>query len=252
MFWSGWVKDCEGRGPGWCWTGDGGAAIFVAPVKGATKIAVDIGKRTLISIHAPRRERPLIGKTVTASMIFQSALPRKERPTLSEDTAPPSVISIHAPAKGATPEPPHLPLAFPYFNPRSREGSDFTAVNLLTPLRAFQSTLPRRERHRRLRSSSGSCYFNPRSREGSDVLSVDGAATTQISIHAPAKGATTPVSPIRWFIRHFNPRSREGSDATAGRTAARRRHFNPRSREGSDISLSIWASTCAAFQSTLP
>ena len=30
-------KDCEGWGPGRCWTGDGGAAICVAPVKGATK-----------------------------------------------------------------------------------------------------------------------------------------------------------------------------------------------------------------------
>ena len=40
---------------------DGGAAICVALVKGETQIAVDIGKRTFISIHAPAKgaTRPL-------------------------------------------------------------------------------------------------------------------------------------------------------------------------------------------------
>lgn len=33
------VKDYEGRGLGRCWTGDGGAAICVAPAKGATATA---------------------------------------------------------------------------------------------------------------------------------------------------------------------------------------------------------------------
>ena len=33
-------------------------------------------------------------------------------------------------------------------------------------------------------------YFNPRSREGSDLLLVSKSAITNISIHAPAKGAT--------------------------------------------------------------
>ena len=34
----------------------------------------------------------------------------------------------------------------------------------------------------------------------------------QISIHAPAKGATIPVRRIHIVPHHFNPRSREGSD----------------------------------------
>ena len=33
-------------------------------------------------------------------------------------------------------------------------------------------------------------HFNPRSREGSDLTGVIGGGTTDISIHAPAKGAT--------------------------------------------------------------
>ena len=55
----------------------------------------------------------------------------------------------------------------------------------------FQSTLPRRER-RCLRIDTNSFnYFNPRSREGSDTESNAGLQYDRISIHAPAKGATT-------------------------------------------------------------
>ena len=84
------------------------------------------------------------------------------------------------------------------------------------------------------------------------------AEVNGISIHAPAKGATSGrnrrrhrgpkfqstlprrerrrascPSPRR--SRYFNPRSREGSDAAGLHTAAPVRHFNPRSREGSDV-----------------
>ena len=102
-----------------------------------------------------------------------------------------SIISIHAPARGAT-LPPYITVyIWKHFNPRSREGSDL-------PL--FQNTY----KH---------THFNPRSREGSDffcsfsfLLSLSfqstlprgerqpGSALEQyvygISIHAPARGAT--------------------------------------------------------------
>ena len=78
-------------------------------------------------------------------------------------------ISIHAPAKGAT-----VINAFtsPFrlnFNPRSREGSDQVAYSI----------------------SVQQYNFNPRSREGSDAYIVITMTSTGISIHAPAKGATT-------------------------------------------------------------
>ena len=57
--------------------------------------------------------------------------------------------------------------------------------------RLFQSTLPRRERLR-------------------EVLDVQ--ISTLISIHAPAKGATTSAFAKLRQVLHFNPRSREGSD----------------------------------------
>ena len=78
------------------------------------------------------------------------------------------IISIHAPARGATCPQTPIDQEIRNFNPRSREGSD--------------------------QESSSGCYiflhFNPRSREGSDVLFADIADRAEISIHAPARGAT--------------------------------------------------------------
>ena len=78
----------------------------------------------------------------------------------------------------------------------------------------------------------------------------------EISIHAPAKGATKGTFSFCWRTDHFNPRSREGSDriitlyfssldpfqSTLPRRERRymidlppcKVYFNPRSREGSD------------------
>ena len=99
------------------------------------------------------------------------------------------LISIHAPAKGAT----------------RIDTEDVDKIK-------FQSTLPRRERlHDKLliikmldfnpHSREGSDFmlifrvhhlnnFNPRSREGSDSYIATQFETREISIHAPAKGAT--------------------------------------------------------------
>ena len=67
------------------------------------------------------------------------------------------------------------------FNPRSRKGSD---INFIT---------------------SGYIYFNfnPRSRKGSDGDKVVKAANSTISIHAPAKGATSNISTIITQIPTF-------------------------------------------------
>ncbi len=55
-----------------------------------------------------------------------------------------------------------------------------------------------------------------------------------ISIHAPAKGATSFRIRIAIFRDYFNPRSREGSDGTRDSFIDLAGYFNPRSREGSD------------------
>ena len=88
------------------------------------------------------------------------------------------IISIHAPAKGAT-----------------------GVVAWIVNIAVFQSTLPRRERLQPCLCIRLSGHFNPRSREGSDAD--DGYMynnTWFISIHAPAKGATTAT----YFKIDFN------------------------------------------------
>ena len=55
-------------------------------------------------------------------------------------------ISIHAPARGATAIPVTVITAGRDFNPRSREGSDHHQVRTFFCLVEFQSTLPRGER----------------------------------------------------------------------------------------------------------
>ena len=81
------------------------------------------------------------------------------------------VISIHAPARGATVTNISTFSFQLYFNPRSREGSDAEVKRL--GYKAFN--------------------FNPRSREGSDCTMI-----FDLNIQ-----------------HHFNPRSREGSDRTS-------------------------------------
>ena len=99
------------------------------------------------------------------------------------------LISIHAPARGATilSVPPEGPVVFQstlprgerrrvcahatpprYFNPRSREGSDMPKL-----IKRYFFV-----------------YFNPRSREGSDAGISEKHLCSWISIHAPARGAT--------------------------------------------------------------
>ena len=78
-------------------------------------------------------------------------------------------ISIHAPAKGATKTRQQLIRLKSDFNPRSREGSDDGGFISMRIMCKFQSTLPRRERRK--------MYYAP-------------YRSFEISIHAPAKGAT--------------------------------------------------------------
>ena len=95
----------------------------------------------------------------------------------------------------------------------------------------FQSTLPRGERPDFWRPDAGSA---------------------DISIHAPARGATQVrkhAVVIQW---HFNPRSREGSDFKLEIFSELINNFNPRSREGSDKKENTVLIHSIRFQSTLP
>ena len=94
--------------------------------------------------------------------------------------------------------------------------------------------------------------FNPRSREGSDDSDDGYYYKFNISIHAPARGATYSGKNIEKEIEHFNPRSREGSDTIRRTQSGYVDDFNPRSREGSDTVSPTTSTQQVSFQSTLP
>ena len=138
----------------------------------------------------PRRERRLHAAHRLSGKIFQSTLPRRERPRSSGHTR-----------------------AAPAFQSTLPRRERHKIKQLTTDLKLFQSTLPRRERLRfyaayrnghdfnpRSREGSDAVLnemtdfirdFNPRSREGSDLSLASFALCALISIHAPAKGATS-------------------------------------------------------------
>ena len=130
-------------------------------------------------------------------------------------------ISIHAPAKGATEITDEEISHMDNFNPRSREGSDVTKacfepclkISIHAPAKGatrsrrkrgcsgrFQSTLPRRERLLQASIIKRFDNFNPRSREGSDTALKPKTLGGIISIHAPAKGAT---SSLKFTVQNF-------------------------------------------------
>ena len=111
--------------------------------------------------------------------IFQSTLPRRERPELLDMAAKRRAFQSTLPRR-ERPRRARVRYGRGNFNPRSREGSDLTVILLGGAKLLFQSTLPRRERRKVFAYSIHSM---------------------KISIHAPAKGAT-PVRPDRIVIRY--------------------------------------------------
>ena len=174
-----------------------GAAVSIAqisihaPAKGAT--CMERMQRVKLSFQStlPRRERRHCQLFDYYHYQFQSTLPRRERRLTADDPQVCNVISIHAPAKGAT----------------------LLRDRLFRRMPLFQSTLPRRERpavtmlaeaaegisiHAPAKGATATPVFsrdwmtrnfNPRSREGSDKNALYPQFMV-ISIHAPAKGAT--------------------------------------------------------------
>ena len=253
-----------------------GVISIHAPAKGATIAVMDCHHSNIISIHAPakgatlllrfctiqvqkfqstlpRRERP---QRVVSSFLlsaFQSTLPRRERQTQTPYDFIKIMISIHAPAKGAT------------FRAYKRDcvsatisihapakGATMLTERLIDGYHIFQSTLPRRERLIIGDSYSTGHDFNPRSREGSDHF------TDRYWMDNTEFQSTLPRRERQCYKQrnnrrdNFNPRSREGSDQRGCGNANTAGNFNPRSREGSDHCQVHGKPSNKLFQSTLP
>ena len=72
-----------------------------------------------------------------------------------------------------------------------------------------------------------------------------------ISIHAPAKGATEPWAWQHWMTK-FQSTLPQRERLQMPQSTNLGEHFNPRSRKGSDRTGSGGAAAICAFQSTLP
>ena len=148
---------------------------------------------------------------------FQSTLPRRERLLIANAIVSESKFQSTLPRRERL-----FRLAqfqdVQNFNPRSREGSDvvpFCPLN--SPLR-FQSTLPRRERLLCVSQEYLRCEISIHApAKGATSMQLQLRTYKQISIHAPAKGATVPFFHRLVPDWDFNPRSREGSDPIPGR-----------------------------------
>ena len=136
--------------------------------------------------------------TISTVSTFQSTHPRRVRrhqPLLLFELF---FVSIHAPAKGATNRcmpPKTLPKSF---NPRTREGCDYSPNGSLSTNESFQSTHPRRVRQQVV---EGYHYFRRVSihapAKGATLSSFLIIKHGRVSIHAPAKGATATYTG-RW------------------------------------------------------
>ena len=101
------------------------------------------------------------------------------------------LISIHAPAKGATLWQYTNSAKIGDFNPRSREGSDNFHHPTVPAHKIFQSTLPRRERLYLCSNTDARQNISIHApAKGATLYASLHPAAPQISIHAPAKGAT--------------------------------------------------------------
>ena len=146
--------------------------------------------------------------------MFQSTLPRGERPVGVWYSTANGYVSIHAPTRGAT---------------------QFTSVSKLVVW--FQSTLPRGERrirqacrrlvlnvsiHAPTRGATAKMYlcqymiigFNPRSHEGSDeTKAANCIPRARFQSTLPRGERLQPFSKNILNLSCFNPRSHEGSDS---------------------------------------
>ena len=181
-------------------------------------------------------------------------------------------VSIHAPAKGRLDRARLGPTARISFNPRPREGAtlhrmtscrarqrfqstpprrgDLAVEAMRLRIRSFQSTPPRRGDRVDVDARDVWHGFNPRPREGATSPADGSDAAGAVSIHAPAKGATSTgqartVTPVQCF----NPRPREGATVSCASASIGDRFQSTPPRRGDAYGAS-WLST--AFQSTPP
>ncbi len=148
--------------------GSRGVSIH-APARGATPSTGHFSFSTSFNPRSRTRSDRQHAAIHSEIWGFQSTLPHEERRPPGSWFAHRVVVSIHAPARGATRAVPALYRRKIRFNPRSRTRSDLISPDTPSGDSVFQSTLPHEERL---------------------TLLKDAYTWIVVSIHAPARGAT--------------------------------------------------------------
>ena len=186
--------------------------------------------RSFQSTH-PRRVRRIPSAALPVSFrVFQSTHPRRVRLGVQVAYLVAVAVSIHAPAKGATP---------------SSGGR--------CPSSSFQSTHPRRVRLLRMaRPPLADVVSIHAPAKGATEPSHAPRRVVRVSIHAPAKGATRQRRPSCARVQVSIHAPAKGATSRARRTRTSRPGFNPRTREGCDAWLAMDGMSGFLFQSTHP
>jgi hypothetical protein len=170
------------------------------------------GGDACVSIHAPAR-----GATYRKAWDedkktwFQSTRPHGRDLELWAPRVNARHVSIHAPALGRDWHRTPAPRPATCFNPRARIGRDITLAQVGPRSRACFN--PRAPTGRDSTQASACCArrsFNPRARTGRDFrLLLQRLCPWNVSIHAPAQGATSLSSMTSWPLGHAPARGRD-------------------------------------------
>mgnify|MGYP000979309814 CR=1 FL=1 len=128
-------------------------------------------------------------------IVFQFTLPRGERLLSSSYALCQGDVSIHAPARGATLNEALLYTVsvFQFTLPR---GERLASETLRSPHLSFQFTLPRGERHYAKELKTTNVLFQFTLPRGERLLRLSFVMSSyEVSIHAPARGATSLIQP---------------------------------------------------------
>ena len=144
------------------------------------------------------------------------------------------LISIHAPAWGATIFCLHFVCKSCDFNPRARVGRDkarsehYAAFAISIHAPAWGATCSNTSKHPEEKISIHAPAW------GATQFLEEADKTRRISIHAPAWGATMQRMCKAGWMNYFNPRARVGRDWISPCCRRRYPYFNPRARVGRD------------------
>ncbi len=161
-------------------------------------------------------------------------------------------VSIHAPAWGATTD-----------TVRGAKPWEFQSTPPHGGRRAFQLALPGHTRFQSTPPHGGrlsmfllkfipTAFQSTPPHGGRQNLDQQVSSLFQVSIHAPAWGATYEALCQKKRLASFNPRPRMGGDSKMGVSGTTTTGFNPRPRMGGDKNMIMEHEGVLLFQSTPP